>query len=146
MATYNASDLLTKSRHLGQYGELNVASGKVTPSSAVVTADILNLCIIPAGTEVCALLLAWSTFGTTAPADVGYAPVNTNDGSLAASAAYFKAAEAFQTANADGKVFAGFDPIKFEQDVYLRLTFGTVSAGAAGTIRGNALGRNVGIK
>jgi hypothetical protein len=72
--------------------------------------------------------------------------VNTSEGSLAASAAYFKAAHAFQTASADGTLFAGFDPVKFEQDVFLRLTFGTVSAGAAGTIRGNVLGTNKGVK
>ena len=146
MPTYSAADLLSKPKHLGQYGEANIAHGKVTPSSVVVTADKLRVCIIPAGTEVNALLMAWSTFGTTAPADVGYEPVNTSEGPLAASATYFKTAHAFQTASADGTLFCGFDPVKFEQDVFLTLVFGTVSAGAAGTIRANVLGTNKGIK
>lgn len=146
MATYNASDLLTKPRHLGQYGEANVVAGKVTPSSAVATGDVLRICVIPAGTEVHALIAAWSTFGTTAPADLGYAPVSANDGSLAANATYFKTAEALQTASADGKLFKGFDPVKFEQDVFLIATFGTVSSGAAGTIRVSVLGNGKGVK
>jgi hypothetical protein len=146
MATYKASDLLSKPRHLGQYGEANVISGKVIPSSAVVTGDLLHLCIIPAGYEVTALLMAWTTFGTTAPCDFGYTPRDANEGSLAANATYFKSALALQTASADGTLFMGFDPIKFEQDVILLGTFGTVSAGAAGTLRANVLGRNVGVK
>lgn len=146
MANYKATDITSKPKHLGQYGEANIVNGKVTASSAVVTADTVDICIIPAGTEVNALVLQWSTFGTTAPADVGYVPVSSDEGALVADPDYFAAAVAFQTASANGTLYAGFDPVKFEQDVYLRMTFGTVSAGAAGTVRGNVLGKNKGVK
>jgi hypothetical protein len=146
MTNYNAADLLSKARHLGQYGDALIASGKVTPSSAVVTGDTMKMLRIPAGAEVAALLLAWSTFGTTAPADIGYTPVDANEGSLSAATTYFASAVALQTASANGTLFMGFDPVKFEQDVFLIFTFGTVSSGAAGTIRGNVLGRNIGVK
>lgn len=146
MATYSAQDLLIKPVHGGGYGDATLPCGKVVPSSAVVTGDILRICRIPAGMEVNALLLAWTTFGTTAPGDIGYTPVNPNEGSLTTNNTYFKAGHAFGTASADGTLFAGFDPIKFEQDVFLTVTFGTVSSGAAGTIRGNVLGTFKGVR
>lgn len=143
MATYSAADLLTKNRHLGQYGEVNIPEGKVTPSSAVVTADVLRLCIIPAGTEVQAIMLANGSMGGPAPADIGYSPV---DGSNpAANSTYFASAVALGTASA-GTLLANFDPIKFEFDVYLIATFGTVTAGTTNTVRAKALSRNVGAK
>jgi hypothetical protein len=145
MATYSAADLTSKARHLGQYGEVNLPEGKVVPSIAVVTADTLRLCIIPAGTEVHGIIIANASMGGPAPADIGYSPVSANDGPLAANLTYFKAAQALGTAS-DGTLLANFDPIKFEQDVFLTATFGAVTAGTTGTTRGKALSRNVGIK
>lgn len=145
MPNYKASDIASKPKHLGQYGEANISNGKVVPGVATATGDTVDICIIPAGTEVNAIILAFSSFGATAPADVGYAPVSSGDGPLAANTTYFGAAQSLAAASL-GLVLAAFDPIKFEQDVYLRLTFGTVVTGAAGTVRGNALGKNKGVK
>lgn len=145
MATYSAADLLLKLRHLGQYGEVNLPEGKVVPSSAVVTGDVLRYARIPAGTEVHALVVSNASMGGPAPADLGYTPVDANEGSLAANSTYFTSALALGTAS-NGTVLSNFDAIKFEQDVYLIATFGTVVAGTTGTSRIKALSRNVGVK
>lgn len=145
MATYSASDLVTKPKVMGEWGDLTVADGKVVPSIAVVTGDTLRLCIIPAGTEVNAVIIANASMGGPAPADIGYSPVSTADGPLAANLTYFKAALALGTAS-DGSVLANFDVIKFEQDVYLTATFGAVTAGTTGTTRASVLGKAKGTK
>jgi hypothetical protein len=145
MATYSASDLVTKPKVGGEWGDLTVANGKVVPTSAVVTSDTLRLCVIPAGVEVDAVIIANASMGGPAPADIGYSPVSSADGSLAAALTYFKTALALGTAS-DGTVLAGFDPVKFEQDVYLTATFGAVTAGTTGTVRANAVGTAKGVK
>lgn len=145
MTIYSASDINSKPKVGGEWGDATVATGKVVPGSAVVTADVLRLCIIPAGTEVNAVLIANASMGGPAPADIGYAPVSSADGPLAASQAYFKAALALGTAS-DGTVLSNFDPIKFEQDVFLTATFGAVTAGTTGTTRAATLGTAKGTK
>jgi hypothetical protein len=145
MAIYSASDIVSKPKVLGEWGDATVATGKVVPTASVVTGDTLRLCIIPAGTEVNAVIIANASMGGPAPADIGYAPVSSNDGSLAANQTYFKAALALGTAS-DGTLEANFDPIKFEQDVYLTAVFGTVVAGTTGTARAIALGTAKGAK
>jgi hypothetical protein len=145
MPTYSATDLVSKPKHLGQYGEVNMPEGKVVPSANVVTGDKLRICIIPAGTEVGAVLLSNASMGGPAPADIGYEPVNSNDGSLVADPDYFAAAVALGTAS-NGAVLGGFDQKKFEQDVYLIATFGTVVSGTQGAVRARVLGKNVGIQ
>jgi len=139
-----ASDLLIKPKHLGQYGEGNIVNGKVA-ATVGAAADIYRPCIIPAGSEVSAIILANDDLDTNgAPTLVfgmGYTPVS-------ASAAYFVAAgdTSLQAANG-GKVYARFDPIKFEQDVFLDLLLGTGAATfAAGAIWARVLTRNVGVK
>lgn len=140
MATYATSDLNTKPRLMGEWGDFTPYFGKVTPTANIATADKIRWCRIPAGAEISAIIGAWASQGTTVPVDIGYEPVDSNEGSLAASTNYFKATLAMGTASADGTVFAGFDPIKFEQDVYLTGTVGTVTAGGAAVSRFSALG------
>lgn len=63
----------------------------------------------------------------------GYTPVDTGS-SLSASLAYF-ATTGKDTAQAGGRLVCSFKPIKFEEDVWLRITVGTASATfAAGDI------------
>lgn len=63
----------------------------------------------------------------------GYTPVDTGS-SLSASLAYFAAAGQ-TTAQAGGRLTCSFKPVKFEEDVWLRLTVATASATfAAGDI------------
>lgn len=74
----------------------------------------------------------------------GYTPVDTAS-SLSASLAYF-AATGQTTAQAGGRLTCSFKPVKFEEDVWLRITVGTASATfAAGDIAvivsGNADGQ-----
>lgn len=151
MATFSASDLLSRARHLGQYGETNSPKFKVTPTAFTV-ADILRFGVIPAGTEVRSLILANNDLdsnGTpTAAFSIGYTPRDANEGSLAQNTTYFAAAAdaTLQSAN-QGKVYSLFDPIKFEQDVFLDL-FATASAAtfAAGSVWLQYIGGNVGVK
>lgn len=56
----------------------------------------------------------------------GYTPVDTAS-SLSASLAYFAAAGQ-TTAQAGGRLNCSFKPVKFEEDVWLRITVGTASA------------------
>lgn len=151
MATFSAPDLIYKPKHLGQYGEGNVLHGKVTPTAGAA-ADIYRPCIIPAGTEVAAIILANNDLDSNGSPTIvfgmGYTPVSANDGALAANAAYFVAAgdTTLQAPNS-GKVYALFDPIKFEQDVFLDLLLGTGAATfAAGSVWARVIARNVGVK
>jgi hypothetical protein len=96
-----------------------------------VAADTIDF-FVPAGTRVCDLAFVNDDCDTGAAfvGSIGYRPVSSNDGSLAASAAYFAASGAiFQTA---GRVECTFKPIKFEQDVYVSITVGTAPAGVSG--------------
>lgn len=151
MATHSAADLLSKPAHLGQYGEANLPEGKVTPSAAALS-DVFRVCKIPAGTEVEGLILANDDLDSngvpTLAIKIGYTPVNSGDGSLAADDDYFQAAgdTVLQAAQA-GKVYRRFDRIKFEQDVYLDITCSAAAATfAAGSLWVTVLGKNVGVK
>jgi len=150
MATFKATDLNTKAVHVGPFGEASLPAGKVT-LTAFAAADKVQICKIAAGTEVHGIILAnddIDSSGTpTAAFKLGYEPVDTAAGP-AASDAYFGATgdTALQAVN-NGKLYANFDPIKFEQDVFLILT-ATASAAtfAAGSVRAKALVRNIGVK
>lgn len=146
-----AQDLLIKPKHLGQYGEGNIVHGKVA-ATVGATADIYRPCIIPAGTEVAAVIIANDDLDANGSPTIvfglGYTPVSANDGALAANAAYFAAAGQAQLQSpSSGVLYARFDPIKFEQDVFLDLLLGTGSATfSAGSVWARVLGRNVGVK
>ena len=103
---------------------------------------------VPAGTRLSYLAFVNDDCdtATTAAASIGYRPVSANDGSLAASAAYFQANGAlFQAA---GRVECSFKPIKFEQDVYVSITYGTAPTGISGNpeIHMVAIGSSEGAK
>lgn len=151
MTTFTASDLISKPKHMGQYGEGNILHGKVVLAAAA-TADIIRPLIIPAGTEVSGIILANDDLDSNGSPTIvfgaGYTPVSANDGALAASAAFFAAAGQTQLqAASSGVLYAKFDPIKFEQDVFLDLLLGTGAATfAAGTLWARVIARNVGVK
>lgn len=109
-------------------------------------ADVINF-KLPAGIELAALKIRCDDLDTnvtpTIVFSVGYAPVDTGS-SLSASAAYFAAAGQ-TTAQGGGTLNCSFEPLKFEEDVYVTLTVATASATfAAGDIfmiaSGNAIG------
>jgi len=154
MTTKSATDLLLKTRHMGGHGDAVIAEGVITLAAGDSDInDVLRPFIIPAGSEVHAILVANDDMDTngapTGAWKIGFTPVNTNDGSLAAVDNYFLAAADTtpQTAN-KGKVFCLFEPKKFEQDVFLDITW---SAAAATEVVGaklyaKALGLAKGIK
>lgn len=155
MTTNSASDLTSKTPHMSEYGDALIASGQVTTAAGDDTAgDIFRMCVIPAGTEVHAIIIAnedCDSDGSPAlTVDIGYTPVDSDDGPTADDDAFLNggaAVDILQSAN-PGKIYAGFNPIKFEYDVYLDLTV-AVAAGTFVTgkkIWAKVLGRAVGVK
>lgn len=130
----------------------------INDSAAVGVAQAINDTIdfrIPKGLELGMLRLAWTDMDTggspALAAKVGFAPINgstvvANGVAVSADDDYFAAAAAIgQTAG--GQVYAGFPPVVFEEDVYLRITVTTAAATfAAGTIYATLIGAQVGIK
>lgn len=152
MSTTSATDLLSKPRHMAEYGNAVVAEGNAAPTNTLAADDVIRPCIIPAGSEVCAIMIANTDLDSDAsPAilcRIGYTPVSSDDGSLQADDDYFAAAgqTILQAAN-DGKLYMKFAPKKFEQDVFLDITINTAAATkAAGTVYAVVLGKAAGIK
>lgn len=111
-------------------------------------ADVINF-KLPAGIELGSLDIRFDDLDTNgAPSfvfGVGYRAVDTGS-ALAANATYFAAAGQ-TTAQAGGTLRCSFEPIKFEEDVYVTLTVATASATfAAGDIFMIATGNAVGPK
>ena len=144
MATFSATDLNTKARFMGGYGNAVIVYGSVTPTAGAL-ADVYRPLRIPAGMLVTDLDIVNDKLdtGSAISAKIGYAPVDS-DGP-AASDAYFSATSTF-LATAGRKVCA-FQPIKFEKDVYITLTLTaaatTFASGAATAI---AKGQAEGVK
>ncbi len=151
MTTYAAPDITSKPKHMGEFGNSVLTEGHVDVTAALTTSDKVRPCIIPAGTEVAALILAHGDLDTgtnTLVADVGYEPVSAADGPLAASTNFFKSGDTgFQSAS-DGRLLAGFNPIKFEQDVFLTITpsTGANAMAATKTVWASVLGTGKGVK
>lgn len=151
MATSQASDLLSRSKHMGEYGDGNTIKGKVT-LAALATGDIVRPLIIPAGFEVHEILVANdqldSNGAPTAVFRLGFTVKDSTEGALASVDNFFgPAGQAQVSAANEGKVFGRFDAKKFEQDVFLDLLFNTGAATfAAGSVWVTVKGRNVGVK
>ena len=144
MANIDSTTLLDVG-HMSDHGNAAVAEGTVALAANPTAADVIRVCLIPAGTKVSALMLGNgdldSNGAPTLVVGIGYTPVVSADGPTA-SAAYFQAAgdTVLQAANA-GKLYKNFAPITFEKDVYLTMTVGTASATfAAGSLYLTALG------
>ncbi len=151
MADIDSVTLKTENKHMQAFGNSVTYLGKVALAANPVAADVIRVCQIPAGAEISSILMANtdldSNAGPTFVHSIGYAPVNVANGP-AAVADYFAAAGQtnLQAANV-GKLYAGFDAIKFEFPVHLTLTVGTAAATfAAGSIWAQARGRSVGVK
>jgi hypothetical protein len=144
------SATLRKNGFMQAFGNTVQHDGQVAVAAAPAAADVIRVMVIPAGTRVQALVVAnpdLDSGGTALAVSIGYAPVVAGDGP-AASAAYFGAAsDAVLTAVNNGKMYANFDPIVFDKDVFLTITVGVIATTfAAGTIRAVVMGEAVGIK
>lgn len=104
-----------------------VAGAQGTPAAA----DTIDF-FVPAGTKVSDLAFVYDDCdtGTTFTGSIGYRPVSSQDGSLAANATYFAALGAF--AQAAGRTECTFKPITFQQDVYISITCGVAPTGISG--------------
>lgn len=87
---------------------------------------------VPAGTRVddLSFVVDDCDTGTTFQVSIGYRPIATSDGPLAANTTYFAAAGAF--AQAAGRIECVFKPITFQQDVWLTLTVTAAPTGVTG--------------
>lgn len=127
MATFNAPDLMTKNRHMGEFGNCVVVWGAVTPTAGAA-ADVYRPVIIPGGLEVTDLVLNFpdmDTGATTFAVKIGYTPVNVDQGPDADDD-YFSAATTVLS-GATKELRCVFRPIKFERPVFLIMTV-TVAA------------------
>jgi hypothetical protein len=105
--------------------------------------------LIPAGLEVSIVEIQCDDIDTngtpTFAFGVGYAPIQA-DTALTAAPTYFAAAGQ-TTARTGGRLACSFKPIKFEEDVILRLTVGAVAATfAAGEIHAVVVGACRGVR
>jgi hypothetical protein len=147
MASHNAPDLNTKPQHMGEFGNVVVGVGSVTPTAGAL-ADVYRPIAIPGGwlvTDVDILFPDMDTGGSAFAVKIGYEPVNSADGPVADDD-YFSVANTFLTGTA-GRRQLVFKPIKFERPVYLTMTV-TVAATTfvSGELTAIVKGDGVGIK
>lgn len=105
---------------------------KYVQKALLALADTLDF-RIPAGATVAnlAFQIDDSDTGTTLVFGVGYTPVDSSS-SLTPALAYFAPAGQ-TTGQAGGRLQCAFKPIKFQEDVYVRITVGAAATGISGT-------------
>lgn len=145
------SATLSKNNFMQCFGDGTHYDGTIALAVNPTAADVIRIMKIPAGTKVAALNVANDALDTngspTLVVSIGYAPVNTADGPVAAPAYFAAAGQTFLRAANNGTLLARFAPITFDKDVYLTMTVGTASATfAAGSIWAIALGTARGVK
>lgn len=147
MASFNAPDLNTKPRHMGEFGNCVVVNGSVTPTAGAL-GDVYRPLVIPGGLEVTDVDIVYpdmDTGGTTLAVKIGYEPVNASDGPPAVDD-YFSVANTFLTGT-PGKRALAFKPIKFERPVNLTMTVtAAATTFATGEITAIVKGDGLGIK
>lgn len=148
MATFNATDLNSKTRYMGSYGNAAVVWGSVAPTAGAA-GDIYRPVIIPAGIEVTDLDIINDKLDSNAtPAigcKIGYTPLNPAEGPAPVDDYFAGAGSALlRTASRTSLVF---QPIKFEKPVYVTVTL-TASATtfASGKVTAIVKGDAAGIK
>lgn len=116
--------------------------------AAAATNDTVDF-VLPAGLDLMQMAFVFddldSNGAPTAAFKAGYTPVDASS-SLAPNLTYFAAAGQ-TTAQAGGRYQCAFKPIKFEEDVIVRLTWTTGAATfQAGDVVMVAAGNGVGVK
>lgn len=148
MATFSATELNTKARHMGGYGNAALVWGSVIPTAAA-SGDIYRPVLIPAGMEVTDVDIVSDDLDSNgAPAiacKVGYSPVNPADGPAANDAYFATTGKTFL--NAAGRTSLAFQPIKFEKPVFLIITLTAAAATfASGAVTAIVKGDGIGVK
>lgn len=125
MATYDSADLNAKPLAAGNHGNAAKYYGtSVATGTNVATGDVIRICKVPAGFVATDVMVVNTSFGTTVPATIQFAPL---DGSTPVA---FGSTDGvtLQTAAANGSLFAKA-PVRVEKDSYVQLLVGTVSSG-----------------
>lgn len=146
MATYNAPDLNSKPRHMGEFGNVTLVWGSVTPTGGAA-GDVYRPVIIPGGLEVTDISINWADLdtGSAMAVKIGFQPLDATDGPDADDD-YFQAANTFISGTA-GTRWLTFDPIKFERPVMLIITVTTAATTfASGKVVAKVYGDGLGIK
>lgn len=146
MATYNAPDLNSKPRHMGEFGNATLVWGSVTPTGGAA-GDVYRPVIIPGGLEVTDISINWADLdtGSAMAVKIGFQPLDATDGPDADDD-YFQAANTFISGTA-GTRWLTFDPIKFERPVMLIITVTTAATTfASGKVVAKVYGDGLGIK
>lgn len=146
MAIFSATDLTTKNRHMGEFGNLTGVWGTVTPTAGAL-ADQYRLVVIPGGLEVWDIAINFADLdtGSALAVKVGYTPLNATEGPTEVLD-YFSVADTFLSGTGKQK-WLSFDPIKFERPVILIMTVTTAATTfASGKIVAKVYGDGLGIK
>lgn len=145
------STTLNDNAYMQAFGNAVVATGSLALAANPTAADVLRICRIPAGSRVSAVLIANTDMDTNVSPEIdvtiGYAPVVASDGPTADPDGFGVTGQTILSTTNEGKVYAKFAPITFDQDVYLTMTVVTDAATfAAGTIYATVLGQARGVK
>jgi len=158
MGTVTKKNVRQQRSHAAPYGNKWVekyhfetnASGIFVDSdkaTAVASADVVRIGIIPAGVELHdALSIVSDAFTALATADVGFAYVDGVDStSVPQDADYFNAALAINAVGRTRAANTAVAPVILPKDAYLILTIGGASLAAVGILDVIVEGRMVGV-
>lgn len=148
--TLSATELVTKSKHVGAYGNLSIFDGEITIGTNNTIGDIWKIVRVPAGTRIHAVAVCNAdadTGGTTLSCKWGYTPVGTLP---AADDDYFSATKTFLSGAAWTWLdFAAgvnsFLTVDLDIDIIATVTAAATTP-AAVKIRAMVLASNLGIK
>lgn len=140
MTIYTASTLTRSPATDKSYAYTDQGSVTLTPA----TGDVANFFVIPAGTEIREVVINNGDFGTAAPFDIGFAPLDGSTGNSTAFASAYAGGTAVTAGQPYHVILA--TPVKVERDSFLQAVFGTVSAGASATATIQAKGILLGAK
>jgi hypothetical protein len=144
MTTYTDTNALAPRFSDGK-GNAYCDDGSAATPSTFTTTDKARLVRIPAGTRVTEIAIRNTDLdtATTITANFGYEAA-TSGSSLTASTTYF--GSALTILQSAGRSVLAFDPITFDEDVWLTCIPQAGPATTAGTIKAIVLGKVVGVK
>lgn len=143
MTTY--TDSLRRYPHMSGHGNAFIADGSAATPATFTTTDKARLVMVPGGVRVTGLTIRNTDLDTAATITAGFGYETAVPGStLVASTTYFAAAQTILQAVARTELT--FDPITFDEDVWITCTPAAGPATTAGTIKAIVTGESVGTK
>jgi hypothetical protein len=151
MATYTASDLLTKP--LPGIDQASNYFGTISNSVATATGDLLRPLKLPAGFRMSVMFVNVRTaFGTTAPASIGISHVDGSTvpalvyGTATAATVITAATDTIHASTGNKLVMPQIGAWTTSKESYLEVLFGTIGTGAAGVADYSVIGEFAGSK